>query len=191
MGEHPLSACLTGLATGLAVGLLAARYHLARPLRIASLAATDEEIAAHLPGDELCPDPDLAITRAVTISAPPNCVWPFMVQPGSEMAARYSCDWLEKRLASGLLDGSLVSSFALVSQADLTRLIRRNRIALPQAPAVTRLLLTLILKPVTRLLDRQVLLGIKVRAEQLARDQEFADDLLLHSDSYVWTGEHL
>lgn len=44
--------------------------------------ATDEECRAPMPGDELVPDPVLTSTRAVTIGAPPDAVWPWLAQIG-------------------------------------------------------------------------------------------------------------
>jgi hypothetical protein len=44
--------------------------------------ATDEEVHAHLPGDEIVTDPSFSATRAITINAPPEQVWPWIVQLG-------------------------------------------------------------------------------------------------------------
>ncbi len=234
MGEHTLQASATGLTTGLTVGLLAASYHLVWRHQIVNWGATADEISARLPGDEICPAPDVITTRAVAVSAPPGCVWPWLVQMGSGRAGRYSYDWLEnlfgldmhsadvilpqfqdislgaefgcgrrdgamrveafepeKMLTFGLFDGRWVLSFALFPQPEVTRLVCRNRIALPHAPAIARLLATLIIEPVSLLLDRKMLLGVKERGERLAWGHEFADDFLARSDSYIWSGEHL
>ncbi|MFF0769091.1 hypothetical protein ACFYUK_09360 [Nonomuraea wenchangensis] len=42
--------------------------------------ATREEARAALPGDELVPHPHVVATRAVTIEAPPEAVWPWLAQ---------------------------------------------------------------------------------------------------------------
>ena len=61
--------------------------------------ATSEEAAATLPGDELLPDPDGASTRAITIDAPPDCVWPWIAQMGPEpRGGVYTYDWIENLL---------------------------------------------------------------------------------------------
>jgi hypothetical protein len=52
--------------------------------------ATPPEIAATLPGDEFVPDAGLTMTRAVTIDAPPDAVWPWIVQIGQDRAGFYS-----------------------------------------------------------------------------------------------------
>lgn len=57
--------------------------------------ATDEELAMALPGDDMCERPDFAFTRAVTIAAPPEDVWPWLVQIGFGRAGWYSYDLLD------------------------------------------------------------------------------------------------
>jgi hypothetical protein len=44
--------------------------------------ATDEEAHRRLPGDELIPQPNWAVTRAQTINAGTSEVWPWIVQMG-------------------------------------------------------------------------------------------------------------
>ena len=53
-------------------------------------AATAAERTMPLPGDELITSPNLATTHAVTISAPPPLVWPWLVQTGQGRAGFYS-----------------------------------------------------------------------------------------------------
>ena len=60
--------------------------------------ATDEECRAAMPGDELVPDPVLTSTRAVTIGAPPDAVWPWLAQIGQGRGGLYSYDDLENLL---------------------------------------------------------------------------------------------
>ncbi|WP_377885277.1 SRPBCC family protein [Actinoplanes digitatis] len=57
--------------------------------------ATDAEMTEPLPGDELVPDPDLAATRAITIDARVDDVWPWIVQLGQGRGGFYSYDRLE------------------------------------------------------------------------------------------------
>ncbi len=57
--------------------------------------ATEEERTASLPGDELVADPAEQMTRAITIDAPPERVWPWIVQLGADRGGFYSYDWLE------------------------------------------------------------------------------------------------
>ena len=57
--------------------------------------ATDEELVATLPGDELVPHPDLTTTRAVTVNARAADVWPWIAQLGQGRGGFYSYDALE------------------------------------------------------------------------------------------------
>ena len=57
--------------------------------------ATDEEVALQAPGDELVQGPHLVSTRVVTVQAPPERVWPWLVQIGRGRAGWYSYDWLD------------------------------------------------------------------------------------------------
>lgn len=57
--------------------------------------ASPAEVAETLPGDELIPRPGLSMTRAVTIDAPVDEVWPWLAQIGQDRAGFYSYTWLE------------------------------------------------------------------------------------------------
>jgi hypothetical protein len=82
-----------GVAIGLAGLLLLAYRSLGRPWH-QRWGATDEEIARALPGDELLPDANVS-TRAITIDARPEQVWPWLVQLGYGRAGWYSYDWID------------------------------------------------------------------------------------------------
>jgi hypothetical protein len=57
--------------------------------------ATLEEIAAHMPGDDLVPRAQYRCTRAVTIHAKPEAIWPWLVQVGCLRAGFYADDLLD------------------------------------------------------------------------------------------------
>ena len=57
--------------------------------------ATDEEVARSLPGDEMVPTTTFNATRAISIGAPPERVWPWLVQVGTKRAGWYSYDLLD------------------------------------------------------------------------------------------------
>jgi hypothetical protein len=57
--------------------------------------ATDEERGAALAGDDLIPDPDLTATRAITVHAVADQVWPWITQVGQGRGGFYSYDALE------------------------------------------------------------------------------------------------
>jgi hypothetical protein len=54
--------------------------------------ATDDEVAAAMPGDDIVARPSFSATRAITIAAPPEGVWPWLVQLGYGRAGWYSYD---------------------------------------------------------------------------------------------------
>jgi hypothetical protein len=57
--------------------------------------ATPTEVARTFPGDERVPQPTQLLTRAITIHAPVEKVWPWLVQLGQGRGGLYSYDWLE------------------------------------------------------------------------------------------------
>lgn len=67
-----------------------------------SWGASGEELAAPMPGDNLVPDANWVVTRAVSIDAPPSKVWPWLVQMGYRRGGIYSYDWIDRRM--GILD---------------------------------------------------------------------------------------
>jgi len=67
---------------------------LVRP-RLLHWGATEEEIAGPYPGAELVPGGRRGATMAVTIDAPPDQVWPWLVQLGGDRAGWYSWDHLD------------------------------------------------------------------------------------------------
>lgn len=58
--------------------------------------STASERAAWYPGDDPAgPPPGIKITRAVTVEAPADQVWPWVAQMGQARAGFYTYDWLE------------------------------------------------------------------------------------------------
>jgi hypothetical protein len=57
--------------------------------------ATEEERDKALPGDELVPHPITTSTRAITVDAPVEVVWPWLAQIGQDRGGFYSYEWLE------------------------------------------------------------------------------------------------
>ena len=58
--------------------------------------STPAELAMALPGDRPDRDPAFEIQHAVTVDAPPEQVWRWLVQLGQDRAGFYSYDWLER-----------------------------------------------------------------------------------------------
>lgn len=70
-------------------------YLIAVRPRLLRWGATDEEVARPYPGADLIPNGNRAATMAVTIEAPPERVWPWLVQMGYDRAGWYSWDRLD------------------------------------------------------------------------------------------------
>jgi hypothetical protein len=90
-GRLLLVTIVSGAAAYLALG------RLLRP-SYSRWGATDEEVRRSLPGDELVPTPRAQSTWAVTIEAPPERVWPWLVQMGQDRAGFYTYEWFENGL---------------------------------------------------------------------------------------------
>jgi hypothetical protein len=95
MTKSALLARLGGIA---AIFLLALIVYLPiiRPWQL-RWGATDAEVTRDLPGDELLASPDFDATRAVTVRATPEEIWPWIVQIGDRRAGFYSYDWFDNR----------------------------------------------------------------------------------------------
>jgi hypothetical protein len=201
------AACVGGVAVGVEV----ATYPLWRRWCL-TWGATGDEADGPLPGDELLAKPAIVTTRAVLVDAPPEAIWPWLVQMGPGRGGAYTYDWIENLFGLGMHsadtilpefqdlkagdaqrlgargpvlrvavleprralvlrsdDEHWVWAFALVPAGAGTRLISRNRIAAPAAPAVTRLVYEYVMEPGSLIMERKMLLGIKERAERLPR----------------------
>jgi len=75
------------------VGLAVVVFGIVRPWYL-NWGATGEETIMAMPGDGLIPDAKPA-TRAISISAQPEDVWPWLVQLGFGKAGWYSYDWID------------------------------------------------------------------------------------------------
>jgi hypothetical protein len=64
--------------------------------------ATDDEVHRPLPGDDLVPRPDWSYTHAITIRAPREAVWRWLVQLGQGRGGFYSYEPLENLVGCGI-----------------------------------------------------------------------------------------
>jgi hypothetical protein len=179
-----------------------------RRLSIRNWGATQTEVAARLPGDELLEAADTVSTRAIGIDAPAGAVWPWLAQMGpSPRGGAYTYDWIEnlfglnmhsvdrvlpefqnpqagdvigfgpnqmrleraedeRVLAWRSQDHNWVWTFVVEPRGAGTRLISRNRFRLPTLAARVG---SVPMMPGSLLMERKMLLGVKERAEGLAR----------------------
>lgn len=173
--------------------------------------ATDTEVAARMPGDDLVRGRRWRATRAVTIDAGPAHVWPWLVQMGAGRAGWYSYDRIdnggvpsateivpalqrvevgdEMRFTAGsdaafevvYLEpertlvlanedpgGVVVATLALHPMADgRTRLVHRVQFSVRPRP--TALPWMALMDAGDFVMSRRMLLGVRARAERLAR----------------------
>ena len=95
MNTNLLRNTIAGLAAVGGIGALVGGYvYAVRPWHL-RWGATDEELTETLPGDEVKPDAGIQVTHAITINAPVEEVWKWLVQIGQDRGGFYSYDWLE------------------------------------------------------------------------------------------------
>lgn len=82
-------------ATKMFVPILAATLYPAARWWFMRWGAELAEVNEVLPGDELIGNPTMVTTRAITINARPEAIWPWLVQMGQDRGGLYSYDWLE------------------------------------------------------------------------------------------------
>ena len=63
--------------------------------RLLTWGASREEVDRTYPGDEIVPVAESSSTMAATLPAPPEQVWPWLVQMGGDRGGWYSWDWLD------------------------------------------------------------------------------------------------
>ena len=64
--------------------------------RLLSWGASADEVRRAYPGDRAVRDPHTVSTRAVSIRARPEQIWPWLVQMGAGRGGLYSYDWLDR-----------------------------------------------------------------------------------------------
>jgi len=160
--------------------------------------ATDEEVNRSLPGREFAPHPKGGYTQAITISAPTEEVWPWVVQIGQGRGGFYSYDFLENLVGCDIHSvDRIVPQFQNFEPGEGLRLF-------PEAPPIplavfepgstlvfagrdeketsnswgfydyrhtlgARILFSGLVEPISGVMQRKMLLGIKRRAEDAAR----------------------
>jgi hypothetical protein len=119
--------------------------------------STKAELAAALPGDSLVPNAHYTIQHATTIRVTPAEVWPWLVQLGQDRGGFYSYDWLERAIGDRITNAD-----------STTRLIVRTRGNGKPNVALAPFGL-LVFEPAHFIMQREMLRGIKARAEREAR----------------------
>jgi len=78
------------------------------------------ERATRIPGDDIILDPVVVTNHAITIDAPPECVWPWLVQMGWGRAAWYTARWVDRLLfpANGPSATELIPELQAIAVGD-------------------------------------------------------------------------
>jgi hypothetical protein len=74
--------------------ILVIYFYFYRPWQV-RWGATDDEVNRSMPGDDVITDPSFNATRVVTVNAPSESIWPWLVQIGCKRAGWYSYDWVD------------------------------------------------------------------------------------------------
>jgi len=93
--RNTTSDLVTGAA---AIGAVVVLYRWALQPWQRTWGTTRSEARRPLPGDAIVPKANYETTRAITIDAPGDAVWPWLVQLGQGRGGFYSYDWLENVL---------------------------------------------------------------------------------------------
>ena len=88
---------LVAAVAALILAVIYAYRKLVRPWHV-RWGASDEEVERAMPGDELVANANVQTTRALNIAAPPERVWPWLVQLGQGRGGFYSYDFLENAM---------------------------------------------------------------------------------------------
>jgi len=81
-----------------AVGAVAAEAYFALQWLGRTHGSTAVERKADMPGDEVVPAPQVVVTHAMTIQAPPQEVWPWLAQMGWHRGGWYTARWVDRLL---------------------------------------------------------------------------------------------
>lgn len=105
MGRRDSVTAAATAAAGVAVTALTAYFATGQHRRIG---ATDAEVEERLPGDGLVPGATVVATRAITIDAPVDYVWPWVVQMGQDRGGFYTYTTLENLAGCEIANASRI-----------------------------------------------------------------------------------
>jgi hypothetical protein len=137
-GRRRRPTLLWSLALGATAVEMALYLTLTRP-RLLSWGSTKEERVRPLPGDELSDGGDHA-TQAVTIAAPPEAIWPWLVQMGQGRGGFYTHTWVENLTGARIRNAeTIVAEWQALREGDLIRTYWDLPLILPLAHHVKTL----------------------------------------------------
>ena len=95
--------------------------------RILAWGATADEAAAAMPGQDVVADPRVSSTRAITIAAPPERVWPWLNQIGQDRGGLYSTTALQNLAGLQFSNADAVHEEWQLKVGDLVRFVPAER----------------------------------------------------------------
>jgi hypothetical protein len=111
---------------GIFILLVLAYFSLVRAWML-NWGATPSEAAMSLPGDDLVPSPSYQSTRALTIQAPADQAWAWLVQLGQNRGGYYSYSWLENLVFADIHNtDQIVSDWQQPKVGDFFSMTPRN-----------------------------------------------------------------
>jgi len=126
------------LASVFLLGFVAVFYLVYRPWQL-TWGATGDEVNRPMPGDEIVKTPSFNATRAVTVDASPERIWPWIVQIGYRRAGFYSWDFLDNdRIASA---NRIMAEYQGLKVGDVVPLSRDSGAAVAEMEPPRHLLL--------------------------------------------------
>jgi hypothetical protein len=106
---------------------------------------TKEECQMRLPGDDLVGSPAVQSTEGVWIDAPPDAIWPWLVQMGQDRGGLYSYEKLENLIGLHYLNADRIHpEWQRLLPGDVVRLAprgwlgRRNGVAMQVAQVIDK-----------------------------------------------------
>lgn len=110
-----------GHAIGLAFFVYAVAVVLLHPV-YERWGTTPADRALTLPGDELVPDARYRVDHGITIRAPADSVWPWLVQLGQDKGGFYSYAWLERLIGDDVHNANRIHpEWQHLKEGDLVR----------------------------------------------------------------------
>jgi hypothetical protein len=104
--------------------------------------ADKTEVGMSLLGDDLLPDADLIATRAITIDADVDAVWPWLAQLGQARGGFYSYDRLENLLGCDIHSADrVIAEFQQIQVGDEVRLHPQSALTVVHAQPTRGLVL--------------------------------------------------
>lgn len=107
---------------------------------ISTFRASDEEHRLVMSADSIVLDPIYAETRAITINAPVERIWPWLAQMGSGRAGWYAYDWIDN--GGHPSASSIVPDYQHISPGDI----------MPALPGMKDVFLVTVVDPPCRLI---------------------------------------